>query len=91
MATQTNQNSNKRKCVQRLILMDDETVEKLLESLIEDYSKEELEDEAFMMSEMSTVLGVSGEEVKTLLAGAKEIQKLREHVIPDWKQLLKMH
>ena len=71
--------------------MDDETVEKHLESLIEDYSKEELVDEAFMMSEMSTVLGVSGEEVKTLLLGAKEIRKLREHAIPDWKQLLKMH
>lgn len=71
--------------------MDDQTIEKLLEALVEDYTWEELQDDKFMFVEMNTLLGMSPPEAKALLFGAREIKKLRKYYVPDWKQLLTMH
>ena len=71
--------------------MDDQTIEKLLEALVEDYTWEELHDDKFMFVEMKTLLGMSQPQAEALLFGAREIKKLRRYCIPDWKQLLTMH
>lgn len=71
--------------------MDDQTIEKLLEALVEDYTWDELQDGKFMLGEMTTLLGMSQEESAALLFGAREIKKLRKYNVPDWKQLLTMH
>lgn len=71
--------------------MEEETIEKLLEALVEDYTWDELQDGKFMLVEMKTLLGMSQEESAALLYGAREIKKLRRYYVPDWKQLLTMH
>ena len=79
--------NNKKKS----LVMDSKTIDQLLEALVEDYTWEELQDGDFMMTEMNSLLGVNLKEAEALLAGAREIKRLRRYIIPDWKQLLVMH
>ena len=71
--------------------MDERTVEKFLCSLVEDYSRDELEDDEFMLEEMATMLKIPRAEARILLFGAREIKKLRPHSVPEWRQVLNMH
>ncbi len=66
----------------------DEEVGELLESTIEMFTEAELQSDKVMMRELRYFLGLPDPSLKALIAGAREIRKLRGRRLPPWAQPL---
>jgi len=59
-------------------------VGELLESVLEMFTDEDLQHEKVMMKELRYLLGLPDRSLKALIAGAREIRRLRGCRISDW-------
>jgi len=69
----------------------DEEVSELLESLLEMFTDDELQDDKVMMKELRYFLGLPDYCLKALISGGREIRRLRGRRIPVWAQPFQNH
>ena len=68
--------------------MEDELYEELALAFSEQYSEEELYDDAFMLVQADEMLGLTGEKALIIIEGAREFKRLWQDRKPEWKKLL---
>lgn len=69
----------------------DEEIAELLESALEMFTDEELQDDKVMMKELRYFLGLPDRSIKALIAGAREIRTIRGRRVPVWAQPFQNH
>ena len=69
----------------------EDEVAELLESALEMFTDEELQDDKVMMKELRYFLGLPDRSLLALIKGAREIRELRGRRIPVWAQPFQNH
>jgi len=69
--------------------MDEETIEGIINSLVEDYTWEELHDVESIKKNLEALIGVEPEYVIPLLFGAIQVKRLRDDNPVFWQEILK--
>ena len=68
--------------------MEEELYEELALAFSEQYSEEELSNDAFMLVQADDFLGLTGKEAMIIIKAAREFKKLWQNRKPEWKKLL---